>query len=151
MIIYIYIYIITLYIYIYHHIIYIYKWAKERSRGSRTCACVYVCVCVRARARACVCVCVSVCDYRRKLPISRTCKTWGFPSQFIDQPRGYGLTTRGTPARTRNLQILDPAYKPLRCSGDNHYGAGCMRVCVCVCARARAGGRLCACEREKLD
>jgi hypothetical protein len=44
----------------------------------------------------------------------------------MNQPRGYGHTTRATPgvslpsgSRTRNLQILDPAYKPLRCSGDS--------------------------------
>jgi hypothetical protein len=58
-------------------------------------------------------------------PLLRVLKTWGFPSQFINQPRGYGHTTRATPgvslpsgSRTRNLRILDPAYKPLRCSGD---------------------------------
>jgi hypothetical protein len=45
-----------------------------------------------------------------------------FPGQLINQPRGY---TKATPwvslptwSRIRNLQILDPAYKPLRCSGD---------------------------------
>ena len=44
----------------------------------------------------------------------------------MNQPRGYGHTTRATPgvslpsgSRTRNLRILDPEYKPLRCSGDN--------------------------------
>jgi hypothetical protein len=38
---------------------------------------------------------------------------------------GYGRTSRATPgaslpsgSRTRNLQILDPAFKPLHCSGD---------------------------------
>jgi hypothetical protein len=63
-------------------------------------------------------------------------KTWGFPSQFINQPRGYGHTTRATPgvslpsgSRTRNLQILDPAYKPLRYSGD---------VIPCICDAAVA-------------
>jgi hypothetical protein len=60
-------------------------------------------------------------------------KTWGFPSQFINQPRGYGRTTRATPgvslpsgSRTRNLRILDAAHKPLRCSGD----ASELVVCV---------------------
>ena len=39
-------------------------------------------------------------------------KTWGLPSQFINQSRGYGHSTRKTPGvslpsgyRTRNLQI----------------------------------------------
>jgi hypothetical protein len=54
-------------------------------------------------------------------------KTWGFPSQFINQPTGYGHTTRATPgvslpsgSRTRNLQILDLVYKPPRCLGDDY-------------------------------
>jgi hypothetical protein len=51
-------------------------------------------------------------------------QTWGFPSQFIIRPRGQGYTSRAKPGvslpsrlRTRNLRILDPAYKPLRYSG----------------------------------
>jgi hypothetical protein len=55
-----------------------------------------------------------------------TVKTWEFPSQFSNQPRGYGHTTRAPPgvslpsgSRTRNLRILDLAYKPLRWSGDS--------------------------------
>jgi hypothetical protein len=52
--------------------------------------------------------------------LSAPSETWGFPSQFMNQPGGYGHTTRATPwvslpsgSRTRNLKILDPAYKPL--------------------------------------
>ncbi len=59
-------------------------------------------------------------------------KTWGFPSQFINQSRGYGHTTRAPPgvslpsgSRTRNLQILDPAFKPLIYLGCYIIGRDC--------------------------
>jgi hypothetical protein len=47
------------------------------------------------------------------------------PANLLINQGGYGHTTRAPPgvslpsgSRTRNLQILDPAFKPLRCSGD---------------------------------
>jgi hypothetical protein len=49
----------------------------------------------------------------------RRAKTWGFPSQFINQPRGYGHTTRATPGislpRGSRLEPSDaPAAGPAR-------------------------------------
>jgi hypothetical protein len=48
------------------------------------------------------------------------------PANLLINQGGYGHTTREPPgvslpsgSRTRNLQILDPAFKPLRCSGDS--------------------------------
>jgi hypothetical protein len=52
---------------------------------------------------------------------------WGFPSQFVNQPRGNGHTTRTPPgvslpsrSRARYLQVLNHACKPLRYSEDVH-------------------------------
>jgi hypothetical protein len=46
------------------------------------------------------------------------------PANFLINQEGYGHTTRAPPgvslpsgSRTWNFQILDPAFKPLRCSG----------------------------------
>jgi hypothetical protein len=48
------------------------------------------------------------------------------PANLLINEGGYGHTTRAPPgvslpsgSRTRNLQILDPVFKPLRCSGDS--------------------------------
>jgi hypothetical protein len=47
------------------------------------------------------------------------------PANLLINQGGYGHTTRALPgvslpsgSRTRNLQTLDPAFKPLRCSRD---------------------------------
>jgi hypothetical protein len=114
-------------------------WTRTPMIPDSMCVCVCVCVCVRACVRACLCVyacvracvracvCVCVCVYGLGI---LSWETWGFPSQFINQPRGYGHTTRATPgvslpcgSRTRNLQILDTAsaYKPL-CSSEDTVG-----------------------------
>jgi hypothetical protein len=49
------------------------------------------------------------------------------PANSLVNQGGYGHTTRAPPgvslpsgSRARNLQILDPAFKPLRCSGDTY-------------------------------
>jgi hypothetical protein len=55
------------------------------------------------------------------------------PANLLINQGGYGHTTRAPPGaslpsgfRTRNLQILDPAFKPLRCSGDKHLTSFCL-------------------------
>jgi hypothetical protein len=75
---------------------------------------------------------------RSHLPLSPHPPTSQNPKKLGDSPAnllinqgGYGHITRAPPgvslpsgSRTRNLQILDPAFKPLRCSGDTVADAG---------------------------
>jgi hypothetical protein len=69
------------------------------------------------------------------------------PANLLINQGGYGHTTRVPPgvslpsgSRTRNLQILDPAFKPLRCSGDTQLSAQLTHV-------GRRRGSLCESTR----
>ena len=41
--------------------------------------------------------------YAETVDLGMTVKIWGFPSQLINQPRGYGHTTRATPGVSLSL------------------------------------------------
>jgi hypothetical protein len=64
---------------------------------------------------------VHVCSsYRPLYPPVRSSQTWGFPSQFINQPRGYGHTTR---AGYHSRAGLEPGTSILSTLHVDHYAA----------------------------